>query len=536
MWGTVAAAGGLVVVSQIAGPVSREGLAQADGQAIEGAAPESVTAEAVVPAPVESEPVEPEPEVVAPEPAAEGPTATQEAPAAIAQAEDAPETPAADAPDAPAPIAVTDAPDAPGTAGASQEMPVMPAPSDAAPLQPLAEAPAAPQPDSAAAMAPAPAEPPAAPPSDAPAERMASAGQVNPLPAAPATGDAPMAAAQPDVPGLPGSEGAPAPADLPPPPPLTSEEEALLRPLPDAPAAAAPAAPEPADPTPEPMPLPEPDAVPEAVAEGEGALSPAPGLVDQAPGVVTGRLPRIGSDPAPATEVLPEPEAEQDLPPRQRYARPFDAATQKPLFAILLQDNGQEGVNRAELAALDLPLSIVIDPLSEGAAERAAIWRAGGQEVLMAGTGIPVGAGPGDLEQSFQVLASRLPEAVAVIDPDGNAFQNNRPLATQVVPILTGQGRGLVTFDQGLNAADQVARREGLAAAMIFRSIDGGGEDSPVIRRYLDRAAFKAAQEGRVIVIGALRPETVAAVLEWAVEGRASTVTLAPVSAMLQAN
>ncbi|MDP4033074.1 MAG: divergent polysaccharide deacetylase family protein, partial [Pseudorhodobacter sp.] len=195
---------------------------------------------------------------------------------------------------------------------------------------------------------------------------------------------------------------------------------------------------------------------------------------------------------------------------------------------------GQDGVNRAELAALDLPLSIVIDPLSEGAAERAAIWRAGGQEVVMAGTGIPAGAGPGDLEQSFQVLASRLPESVAVIDPDGRAFQNNRPLAAQVVPILAEQGRGLVTFDQGLNAADQVARREGLAAATIFRSIDGGNEDSPVIRRYLDRAAFKAAQEGRVIVIGTLRPETVAGILEWAVEGRASTVALAPVSAMLR--
>ncbi len=151
----------------------------------------------------------------------------------------------------------------------------------------------------------------------------------------------------------------------------------------------------------------------------------------------------------------------------------------------------------------------------------------------MAGTGIPEGAGPGDMEQSFQVLASRLPEAVAVIDPDGRAFQNNRPLASQVVPILADQGRGLVTFDQGLNAADQVARREGLASALIFRRIDAEGEDSPVIRRYLDRAAFKAAQDGRVVVIGTLRPETVAAILEWAVEGRASTVALAPVSALL---
>jgi polysaccharide deacetylase 2 family uncharacterized protein YibQ len=54
-----------------------------------------------------------------------------------------------------------------------------------------------------------------------------------------------------------------------------------------------------------------------------------------------------------------------------------------------------------------------------------------------------------------------------------------------------------------------------------------------VIRRYLDRAAFKAAQEGRVVVVGRTRPETVAALLEWTVEGRAATVALAPLTAAL---
>jgi polysaccharide deacetylase 2 family uncharacterized protein YibQ len=80
-----------------------------------------------------------------------------------------------------------------------------------------------------------------------------------------------------------------------------------------------------------------------------------------------------------------------------------------------------------------------------------------------------------------------------------------------------------------------VARREGLPAARIFRSLDDDGESIPVIRRYLDRAAFKAAQEGRVVVIGTARPETVAGILEWTIEGRASSVALAPVSAVLQA-
>jgi polysaccharide deacetylase 2 family uncharacterized protein YibQ len=71
--------------------------------------------------------------------------------------------------------------------------------------------------------------------------------------------------------------------------------------------------------------------------------------------------------------------------------------------------------------------------------------------------------------------------------------------------------------------------------AVIFRNLDAEGEAGPVIRRYLDRAAFKAAQDGRVIVAGSTRPETVAAILEWTVEGRADTVALAPVTAAMTA-
>ncbi|MDP1578378.1 MAG: divergent polysaccharide deacetylase family protein, partial [Cypionkella sp.] len=121
----------------------------------------------------------------------------------------------------------------------------------------------------------------------------------------------------------------------------------------------------------------------------------------------------------------------------------------------------------------------------------------------------------------------------AVMDIGAAGFQDNRPLATMVVPIIKDQGRGLVTFDAGLNAADQVARREDVAAAVIFRDLDGAGEDTPLIRRYLDRAAFKAAQEGRVVVVGTTRPETIAALMEWSIEGKGASVALAPISAVL---
>lgn len=266
-----------------------------------------------------------------------------------------------------------------------------------------------------------------------------------------------------------------------------------------------------------------------------GVLAPDGGLQDKTvAGVKTGRLPAIGKDTpaegAAADTAAIDPAA---LPPVARYARTFENPSAKPLFAVMLIDPGSKDLNRADLAALPFPVTFVIDPLSETASEAAAIYRAGGQEVVMLASGIPAGAKAADLEQSFAALAGTLPEAVALIDTADAKFQNDRGLAAEVVTLLGAEGRGLITFDRGLNAADQVARREGVPAATIFRSLDDDGEDAPLIRRYLDRAAFKAAQEGQVVVIGTAREDTIAALMEWAIEGRSASVALAPITAVM---
>lgn len=248
-------------------------------------------------------------------------------------------------------------------------------------------------------------------------------------------------------------------------------------------------------------------------------------VMDKAvPGVEVGNLPQVGSADA---------EVQAEVPPVRRYAREF-AAEGKPLFVILLHDVGAAGMAREDLAKLPFPVSFVVDPLATDAKAAAATYRAGGQEVLTLANGIPEGATATDLETTFATLTQILPESVAVIDLDADGFQDQRPLAGLVLPVIKGQGRGLVTYDRGLNAADQIARREGVPAAVIFRRLDGEGESKPTIRRYLDRAAFKAAQEGAVVVIGDTRADTVAAILEWTVEGRAAMVTLAPATAVLK--
>lgn len=267
--------------------------------------------------------------------------------------------------------------------------------------------------------------------------------------------------------------------------------------------------------------------------DGAGTLDPDTGLAKDIPGVTTNRLPRIGdTQPQPQADV-PDLDPELGLPIRA-YARDFQAEAGKPRFAILLMDIGAAGMARADLAKLPFAVTFVIDPAAPDAAQAVLDYRAAGQEVMILASGLPEGATPADLEQSFQSMALALPETVAVLDMAQGGLQENRLLATQAIPILKAQGRGIVTYDQGLGAADQVAQREGLAHATIFRELDSAEEATPVIRRYLDRAAFKAAQEGRVVVIGQTRAETVAAILEWMVEGRASSVQLAPITAVME--
>jgi uncharacterized protein len=270
--------------------------------------------------------------------------------------------------------------------------------------------------------------------------------------------------------------------------------------------------------------------------EGGPTFKPAPGMAaSNGQGVIVNRLPRIGDAPAPESE-MDESAAEipDDPRPIARFATDFENVTGKPVMAIVLIDPGTAEIDRAGLAALPFPVSFALDPGDPATPERAEIYLGAGKEVVMLATGLAEGARASDVEVSFQSMAQGLPEAVAVMDLPGALFQNNRPLASLVVPVVGAQGRGLLTWDQGLNAADQVARREDIAAAVVFRDLASAGDDSASIRRILDRAVFKAGQDGRVAVAGTASPATVAALLEWTVEGRAATVALAPLTAVMR--
>ncbi len=449
------------------------------------------------------------------------------APAVETEATRAPETTeAAQAPDEPAAgeapnVTVTnDAPARSPDAGQAPAPAPTPAPADAAPQ--IAEAAPLPdftQPVIVEPQAPAPPEAPAEP--SPTIEAAPEAGTNGSAPVAPKTDALPEAGAAPDSPPAVGAEAVPTPDVAP--------EDA---------------APE-AEPEPQPEALPEPETAEPESAEPEtsepteperaGTLEAAGGLGNLAPDVKVNRLPSIGGQTeaaVPGAELAPGGAPAGSA--ITRFAATFENPENRPVMAILLIDEGGARSSVSDMEAFPFPVSYVVDAARPDASEAMADYRAAGREVV-AMTPLPDGAAPKDVEVSFETYLARMPEVVAVMDTRDAGFQSGRQVAAQVAEILAANGMGMITYSKGLNAATQIAGREGVPAKLVFREFDNDGQDGAAIQRFLDQAAFKAGQQTGVILVGHNRPETVAALLEWGLGNRAATVALAPVSAALLA-
>ena len=270
--------------------------------------------------------------------------------------------------------------------------------------------------------------------------------------------------------------------------------------------------------------------------------TPATSLTERNTGVVVNRL-GLGSDDTDTgtSDAVPATSGDVadpvgDLPPVQLYSRPFNNPEGKPLMSILLIDagtgptTGAAGI--AALRSFPYPLSFAVDSSLPDAATRMATYREAGFEVL-AMIDMPDGAQATDAETTLGSVLPQLNEVIGVLEGPSGGLQGSRAVSDQVTAILAETGHGLVTQNRGLNTMSNLARKEGVPAEPIFRDFDSKDQTPRVIRRFLDQAAFKAGQEGAVIMLGRLRPDTISALLLWGLQDRASSVALVPVSAVL---
>ncbi len=281
------------------------------------------------------------------------------------------------------------------------------------------------------------------------------------------------------------------------------------------------------------------EVVPETEAPAEAdAATPSGTIGDLAQGVATNRLPSVTDAPAdtetPDDEYSAQPDS--DRPAIETYATPFDNPEGKPLMAIVLIDDGTSPIGLEALSSFPYPLSFAVDATWDGAAEAMRRYRDAGFEVL-AMVDLPPGAQASDTEIAMQTVLHAVPEAVAVLEGTGTGLQSGRAAAEQLAPILLESGHGLVLFPNGLDTARKLISREGVPTGGVFRDFDAKGQDAAVIRRFLDQAAFKAGRgQGEVVMLGRLRADTISALLLWGLQDRASSVAIAPISAVLTEN
>lgn len=285
--------------------------------------------------------------------------------------------------------------------------------------------------------------------------------------------------------------------------------------------------------TPEPLEVPSATDTPEP-EQTASLLKPATGFGETFEQKTSTRLPTVG-DTEVATEVAQG--AAQDvtqaaLPPLEAFAAKFEPEGDKPLMSIVLLDDESAGVTLETLADFPLPVSIAVNAQSANAVSRSAALRAAGLEVL-AVMDFPAGALPSDVAINIEGQLANVPEAIAVMDGFSGGIQENREVADQVIDYMLASGHGLVLQPKGLNTAQKLAAREGVGAVSVFRDFDGKGQTEVVMRRFLDQAAFKARQKESVLMMGRLQENTIAALASWALQDRASTVSVAPVSALL---
>jgi polysaccharide deacetylase 2 family uncharacterized protein YibQ len=260
--------------------------------------------------------------------------------------------------------------------------------------------------------------------------------------------------------------------------------------------------------------------------------TPAAPLTERSPGN-SGRLPSIGgaSDAADTPEPV-DPAIDKSLPPLQRFAAPADFDPALPKMSILMIDDGTGPLGPDTLDGFPFPVTFVIDPAQPGADERMSAYRALGYEVAALVT-LPAAAQPTDVEQSLGGAIAAIPEAVALIEAPGGELQADRSVTEQVTSFVADSGHGLVFLPNGLNTAQAIAQRENVPALSILRDFDGDGQDGRTKRRFLDGAAFRARQDGAVVMLGRLTPDTLSALVLWSLQDRASSVAMVPVSTLL---
>jgi hypothetical protein len=215
------------------------------------------------------------------------------------------------------------------------------------------------------------------------------------------------------------------------------------------------------------------------------------------------------------------------------YARDGVSNEGKPKLAIVLLTDQLNAIDPNLVQSLPIPVTFAVDPVNPSADALLLSLRELEQEAVILGD-LPPEATVQDVDVALTALVDLLPQTIGVIERQAGALQQSRDVMLHVPEVLNRTGHGLVVYEKGLNT---LAKEAGTPVATIYRDLDGADQNERTIRRFLDGAAFRAANSPSepIVVLARLRPETMSAILIWALQDRAQKTAVVSVSQLMKA-
>jgi len=218
------------------------------------------------------------------------------------------------------------------------------------------------------------------------------------------------------------------------------------------------------------------------------------------------------------------------------YARGNIRDEGKPKMSIVLLTDQLDAIDPNFLQDLPIPVTFAVDPMNPSADTLLRSLRELQQEAVILAD-LPPEAIVQDVDVALSALFDFLPQTVGIIERQVGALQQSRDVTLHLPTVLNRTGHGLVIYEKGLNTLAKEAGKAGTPVATIYRDLDGADQNELIIRRFLDGAAFRAANSSSesIVVLARLRPETMNAILVWALQDRAQKTAIVPVSQLMKA-
>lgn len=217
------------------------------------------------------------------------------------------------------------------------------------------------------------------------------------------------------------------------------------------------------------------------------------------------------------------------------YARESVFDDDKPRLSIVLLTESLNSVDPNLVEALPIPVSFAVDPTNPSAGALLSSLRELEQEAVILAD-LPPESSVQDVDVALTALVNFLPQTVGVIERQAGALQQSRDASLYIPEVLNRTGHGLIVYEKGLNTLAKESNKSGTPVATIYRDLDGDNQDERTIRRFMDGAAFRAANDTSepIVVLARLRPATMSAILIWALQDRAQKTAVVPVSQLMK--